>query len=101
MTFSQAKIDAYAQLDAAIDNLREVYQTEDQDGDHDPDVLKGWVLLTGTVKFRDPDSDDPMADDVDLTSRVGWYEKRGQDPVYSYGIVHDAIRHYNELQASE
>jgi hypothetical protein len=54
-------------------------------------------LLTSSVKFQEP-CDDPACDDIDLDMSNGWFTKRGQDPTLSYGIVNEALRHYNSVQ---
>lgn len=89
MPFSQEKIDAYKKLDEAVDAIRQAYGYND-------DILTGWLLLTSSVRIDDePDSED---DDLDLRSSIGWYTKRGQDPTLSYGILNEAIRHYDQAQ---
>jgi hypothetical protein len=91
MTYSQAKIEAYAKLDEAVEALRAV--------DRDPNVLIGYVLLTCAVELDDDTNEsDENVDDMDMTSISGWYSRRGQSPTLSYGIVHEAIRHYNQDQ---
>jgi hypothetical protein len=90
MTYSQEKIDAYAALDKAIEQLRVAHGYTD-------DMLTGYVLLTSSVKFQEP-CDDPACDDIDLDMSNGWFTKRGQDPTLSYGIVNEALRHYNSAQ---
>lgn len=95
MTYSQAKIDAYEQLEVAIANIRNVYREENQDT---PDMLTGWVVLTSAIEFKEPDTADLNQDDADAHSSSGWYARRGQDPTLSYGIVNEGLRHYNEVQ---
>lgn len=95
MTYTQAKIDAYAQLETAIENIRTVYFTEDGE---DPNVLTGWVLLTSSIEFSEPDPSDPNQDDADTRSCGGFYSRRGQDPTLSYGILNEGLRHYNHIQ---
>ena len=45
-----------------------------------------------------PESESPDGDELDVRSSSGWYSKRGQDPTLSYGILCEAVRHYNEVQ---
>jgi hypothetical protein len=91
VTYSPEKIAAYELLEQAVIALRAAYKD-----DGDKDVLTGYVLLTSAVEFSEP-SDDPADDDLDTISVGGWYSRRGQAPVLSYGIVHEAIRRYNEV----
>ncbi len=99
MTYSQAKIDAYAQLEIAINNLRDIYTSEDKNDD-EPNILTGWVLLTSGIEFCQPEPDDLYCDDVDTKSVMGFYSCRGQDPTLSHGIIQEAVRHYNRIQHS-
>lgn len=92
MTYTQAKIDAFAKLDEAITELRNVYAAEDDDDDKS--VLTGYVLLTTAIEFQDPTAD-VTDDDLDTRSFVGCFSRRGQDPTLTYGILNEAIRHWN------
>lgn len=90
MTYTQAKIDAYDKLEEAVEALRAAYKDDD-----DTSVLTGYVLLTSAVEFAKQTSS-PDDDDLDTYSISGWYSRRGQPPVLSYGIVHEGLRHYND-----
>lgn len=94
MTYSQAKIDAFALLDEAVMALRAAYSAEDDE--EDKTVLTGYVLLTTAIEFQEP-SDNPTEDDLDTRSMVGCYSRRGQDPTLSYGIMQEAVRHHNNI----
>jgi hypothetical protein len=94
MTYSQAKIDAFAKLDEAVDALRAAYSAEDDE--KDKSVLTGYVLLTSAIEFVDK-SDDVKDDDLDTVSLCGAYSRRGQDPTLTYGIINEAIRHHNNV----
>lgn len=91
MTYSDAKIEAYELLEKAVLALRAAYKDPD-----DKDILNGYVLLTSAVEFCEK-TDNPHDDDLDTISVAGWYSRRGQAPVLSYGIVNEALRHYNEV----
>lgn len=93
MTYSKKVIDAYAKLDEAVDAIRAAYKEE-----NDSDVLIGYVLLTSSIEFQEADDDDEYKDDLDTCNIGGWYSKRGQNPTLSYGIVNEALRHYNRIQ---
>lgn len=95
MTYSQAKIDAYAKLDEAVEAIRAAYRDDD-----DQDILTGYILLTSAIEFCAVEPDNPRRDDLDTVSCIGWYSKRGQNPVLSYGIVTESLRHYNEVQVN-
>lgn len=94
MTYTQEKIDAYQMLENAVEALRAAYRDDD-----DTDVLTGYVLLTSAVDFASKTSS-PDDDDLDTYSISGWYCRRGQPAVLSYGIVHEGLRHYNDRQKS-
>lgn len=90
MTISEEKRLAYEKLHEAVESLRKAYGYED-------DFLTGYILLTSSVQIV-PESESPDGDDMDVKSASGWYSKRGQDPTLSYGILCEAVRHYNEVQ---
>lgn len=90
MTYSPEKIAAFANLEDAIGQLRKAYG-------YDDDVMNAWVLLTNSIGFPDKE-DDPDCDDLDQEDACGFYSRRGQSSTLSYGLLHEAIRHYNYMQ---
>lgn len=92
MTYSAEKKEAFADLEASIAKLRKAYGYDD-----DRSVMNGWVLLTNAVSFPEK-SDDPDDDDLDQEDSCGFYSRRGQSSTLSYGLLHEAIRHYNYIQ---
>lgn len=88
MTYSQERIDAYEALEEAINRVRKAHGADD-------DMLTGFIVLTSAVEFKEPDPDNPEHDDLDVTPYNGWYSRRGQDPTLSFGILNEALRHYN------
>lgn len=92
MTYTQEKIDAYKKLDEAVEALRKAY------GYHETgEILNGYVLLTNEITFDEIDQSNPNKDDKDLSSAAAIYPCRGQDPTLTYGILMEAVRHYNGM----
>jgi hypothetical protein len=102
MTYTQQKIDAYAALEDAVEKLRAAYRVDEleEDPDDEPSILTGYVLVTSSIRFSGP-SDDPRDDDLDTTGVGGMFSRRGQDPTMTYGIINDAVRHYNARNMQE
>lgn len=99
--WTKRKEDAYESLDKAIEEIRAAYKEGyEAEGIHDEDVLVGWVVMTSAVDFvgGHPDYED---DPLDTRSIGGWYTKRGQHPVLSYGIAKEGLRHYNDVTVNE
>ena len=90
MAISEEKRLAYEKLEEAVELLRKAFGYED-------DFLTGYILLTSSVEFV-PENESPDGDEMDVRSTSGWYSRRGQDPTLSYGILCEAVRHYNEVQ---
>jgi hypothetical protein len=85
MTFSQARIDAYAQLESAIMHLQDVIASEQSEPSEDV-VLGDWLLITsGMAMFQADDPDKPLDDD-EMKNIIGMYSKRG-----SMAIVNQAL----------
>ena len=93
MAISEEKRLAYEKLEEAVELMRKAFGYED-------DFLTGYILLTSSVEFVG-EGDSPDGDELDVRSNSGWYSKRGQDPTLSYGILCEAVRHYNEVQCDE
>lgn len=94
MALSQAKLDAHKKLEEAVEALTNAYQKNGEEG-----ILTGYILIVGEVKFTPPEEDD--SDDDELTGIIGVYDKRGQNPILSYGLAHEYIRHYNQTGLSD
>lgn len=92
MPISEDKKEAYKKLEEAVEAMRKAYG-------HNDDILTGYLLLTSSIEFVS-EEDSPDNDELDLRSQNGWYSKRGQDPTLSYGILCEAVRHYNEIQVN-
>jgi hypothetical protein len=97
MTYSEAKIQAYEKLEEAIENLRKVYIDEDPDDDGAA-ILTGWLLLTSAIEFSSGHAEEcEHHDELDSRNVAGWFSKRGQNPVMSLGMMHNAIHHFNAI----
>lgn len=85
MTFSQARIDAYDQLESAIKHLQDVIASE-SDRPVEDVALTDWLLITsGMAVFHEDDEDKPL-DDEEMKNIIGTYSKRG-----SMAIVNQAL----------
>jgi hypothetical protein len=85
MTFSQARIDAYANLESAILQLQEVIRVECE-VEPTNGVLDGWLLITSHMESFDEDDEDKPLDDDEMKNVIGCYSKRG-----SMAIVNQAL----------
>ncbi len=97
MTLSKEKIDAFAQLEEAIQNITRVFKN---DGEEDLGwMVTGWLLVTNEVRLPTPDEieENPDYDELDYRYVSGCYSRRGQEPVTSLGLAHEYIRHYNSI----
>lgn len=94
MTFSQAKIDAHAAMDAAVEQLRDAYR-EDEENRNVDGVINGWLLITSEMTLYTNADDDPPDDPDAMKNVIGSYSKRGQAAILSYGLSHEYIRHHD------
>lgn len=86
MTFSKARIDAYAQLESAIKHLQDVIASEHPERPVEDVALTDWLLITsGMAVFHEDDENKPL-DDEELKNIIGMYSKRG-----SMAIVNQAL----------
>jgi hypothetical protein len=99
MTLSQAKIEAFAEVETAIEKLVEAFRIEDDPEDVNKGaMLTGWLIVTNEVKLFNPDEIEEGDDEQDLKTIQGAYTRRGQNPLLSMALAHEYIRHWNEAQ---
>lgn len=85
MTYSQERIDAYAQLDTAIENCVDVFESFDEG-----ELPIGYVVIVVGARLVNEEFDDHCPhhdDDEDMVSRFTTFTKRGQMPVVTRGAV--------------
>lgn len=99
MTYSERKIKAYKALDEAVAEIHAAYQEDHPDQESsDGYFLTGYVLLTNQSRPSEIVKSDLYADDLDMETVGAIYGMRGQNPVLTLGMMHDAVEHYNSLR---
>jgi hypothetical protein len=96
MTFSQERIDAYAQLEAAILHLQEVIRIECGEVPA-PSFLDNWLLITSHMESYDTDDDSKPLDDEEMKNVIGTYSKRGSLPVINQALAMEYLNYCERL----
>jgi hypothetical protein len=88
MPLSQAKIDAYAAMESAIEKLRDAFDADPETPQGKTgEVITAWILVTNGVKFWDAGDPDRPDDDEVMQPVTATYAKRGQAPIVSHGLA--------------
>ena len=86
-----------------MQNLKEVYDREHDEhcSEHrETSVLNGYLPLTSNISFPEK-SDDPQDDDEDIAGYMGFYSKRGQDPMITGGLLHNGSRYFDDFMSEK
>ena len=99
MTLSEAKVEAFKEVEVAIEKLIEAFRVEDDDDDRNKScMLTGWLIVTNEVRLNNSDEIEDGDDEEDLHTVQGAYTRRGQNPLISLALAHEYIRHWNDAQ---
>lgn len=93
MPLTEAKAQAMAALEKAVDMLTAAYRVDESEP---PTMNFGYLLIVGEMRFQTPDEADEDSDEMEVTDVMGSYSKRGQSPTISLGLAHEWIRHYEQ-----
>lgn len=88
------KRDAYAKLENALDDILKEYGYVDDD-----EIVAGWILVVNKVKFDEPESED--APHQDVTSSFCYFNRDGQQPALTRGIVEEFLDYYRGIRKTE
>lgn len=83
MTWTDQQIEAYNQLEAAIEGMIVAF-----DSLPNGEFLAGWIVcLSGASNLKDTELYEEDDDEIATASQSAYYYKRGQHPMLTRGIV--------------
>jgi hypothetical protein len=95
MTFSQARIDAYAKLERAIKELHDLVEIECRCESHQIETsdsaIDSWLVIVSELKMYDSDNPDKPLDDEEMENVIGTYSKRGSLPMMNTALAQEYL----------